>query len=76
MVAMAKLLPLWVSLSLLFTIQLSCLVDLHVLCLPSPNTARPVPRKPGEGSLSRDALLAGAGVAVIGQRKKPHQLET
>ena len=38
--------------------------------------ARPVPRKVSEASHARDALLAGAGVSVIGQRKKPRQLET
>ena len=40
------------------------------------HTARPVPRKASEASHARDALLAGAGVAVIGQRRKPRQLET
>ncbi len=42
------------------------------------HTVRPVPRKGNEvsASSSRDALLAGAGVTVIGQRRKPRQLDT
>ena len=38
-------------------------------------TVRPVPRKASEIGSSREALLAGAGVTVIGQRRRPHQLE-
>ncbi|XP_064401804.1 kinesin heavy chain-like isoform X2 [Halichondria panicea] len=50
----------------------------RVIRRQGPSIVRPVPRKGNEvsASSSRDALLAGAGVTVIGQRRKPRQLDT
>ena len=46
----------------------------HIQHTQHTHIARPVPRKGTDPGSSREALLAVAGVAVIGQRQKPPQL--